>query len=358
VIAIYPRGALLRNGRKAEGKEPIGKGWGASRWTREELIREFERYPRAGAGITFGPDRAPGGGWLMEADGDGPKAAESLARLLGQPIDTCGWSSTRGTHALFVADGKRLLDLVAVAGGKEGTGIKAGVWHLEELRDLELRIGGYHANGAVKQIQSVIPPTPGTDGKPREWNGIKTVATLPESAYGFLEALAERQAIQEIEAPQLQPKKPDPFDQNVNNGQYCDSQLDACKAYARKALEDAVATVAGAQQNSRHNVLRDQSLAIAGFVVHTPPLLSEAEYLEGFREADRANGHAAQDGEQDCEALLRGALATATPRDMSGIGIAAASGGEGTEIPSSTAIERQRSAAGGAQKAGNHHRLR
>ena len=54
---------------------------------------------------------------------------------------------------------------------------------LPELPGLEIRIGG---NG--KQLQSNCPPTIGTDGKPREWNGNDIVADLPEAVFSFLDA--------------------------------------------------------------------------------------------------------------------------------------------------------------------------
>jgi hypothetical protein len=164
-VAIYPPGVKLGK-RVTKGKEPIGKKWGAERWTEQRLRDTFRKYPTAGVGICFGPGRGPNGSWLIDLEGDGPQAAESLTILLGgEIIPTLGWSSTRGTHTVFTADGGRLLKLLAEAGGKEGTGIKSGVWHLDALPDLEIRIGGYHPDESVKQVQSVVPPTCG-----RRWN--------------------------------------------------------------------------------------------------------------------------------------------------------------------------------------------
>ena len=53
-------------------------------------------------------------------------------------------------------------------------------------------VGGLKTDGTVKQVQSVVPPTPGTDGKPRAWVSSPRVrvAPLPEAAYLFLERLA------------------------------------------------------------------------------------------------------------------------------------------------------------------------
>ena len=195
VIATYPAGVKLGN-RLTKGKEPIGEAWGLKQWDERRLRKAFQEYPAAGVGICFGPGRGPGGSWLIDLEGDGPQADESLAILLGGEIlPTLSWSSTRGWHHSFTADGERLLKLLAAAGAKEEAGIKAGVWHLEALPDLEIRVGGYKNDGSVKQVQSVVPPTPGTDGKPRAWNDTEDVAELPGAAYGVLEGVAERIAM-------------------------------------------------------------------------------------------------------------------------------------------------------------------
>ncbi len=169
-VAIYPPGVQLDK-RVSKGKEPIGDAWGAERWDEKRLRAAYRKYPAAGVGICFGPGRGPGGSWLIDLEGDGPRATQSLAALLGQEtVPTLSWSSTRGWHHVFAADGERLLNLLTGAGAKEGTGIKSGVWHLDALPDLEIRVGGYKNDGSVKQVQSVCPPTPGTDGEPRRWN--------------------------------------------------------------------------------------------------------------------------------------------------------------------------------------------
>jgi len=172
-IAIYPPGVTKRDGKISKGKEPIGRDWGTERWDEKRLRAAFRKYPTAGVGICLGPGRGPAGSWLIDLEGDGPRATQSLTMLLGGQIPpTLSWSSTRGWHYVFTADGKRLLELLPRAGGKEGTGIKIGVWHLEVLPDLEIRIGGYKDDGSVKQVESVVPPTPGTDDKPRRWNHV------------------------------------------------------------------------------------------------------------------------------------------------------------------------------------------
>ena len=196
-IAVYPAGETIKikGGDKiTTGKEPIGREWGLIRRDEIWLRSAFRSYPGAGAGICFGPGRAPGDEWFADLEGDGPQAGESLATLLGtDELTTIAWLSTRGGHNGFTVDGHRLLTLLAAAGAKEEKGLKTGVWKLAELPDLEWRIGGYKPDGTAKQVQSVIPPTPGTDGKPRAWKNPPSVGAraLPEAAYLFLEALAE-----------------------------------------------------------------------------------------------------------------------------------------------------------------------
>jgi P4 family phage/plasmid primase-like protien len=196
-IVIHAAGATIkaRDGDKiAKGKEPIGSSWGTERRDERWLRNAFKAYRGAGVGICFGPGRAPDGGWLIDLEGDGPKAADSLATLFaGEVLTTVGWSSTRGGHTLFIAD-ERLLEALQRAGAKEEKGIKAGVYKLQDLPDLEWRVGGYKADGkTIKQVQSVVPPTPGTDREPRQWTNPPSagLADLPAAAYAFLERLAE-----------------------------------------------------------------------------------------------------------------------------------------------------------------------
>jgi len=126
---------------------------------------------------------------LLDVEGDGPEAAESRLRLFGgEVIDTFGWSSARGDgHQLLIAEADRLAELLPGLAGLEGTGFKKGAYHLPGFPDLEIRPGGIKPDGTVKQLQSVFPPTVGTDGKPRQWNGVATIAPAPE---GFYQALA------------------------------------------------------------------------------------------------------------------------------------------------------------------------
>ena len=174
-------------------KRPIGKDWGTRRQGLDDLHAAFRAHPDAGIGIALGPGRGPGGSWLIDLEGDGPAAADSLATLLtSETPDTPSWSSTRGDHTLFTADGTRLLEILGRAGAKPMGAAQSGAYHLPELPDLEFRIGGTKPDGSTKQLQSVAPPTEGTDGRPRAWTRPPKggLAPLPEAAYARLEIIA------------------------------------------------------------------------------------------------------------------------------------------------------------------------
>ncbi len=183
--------------QKVSSGRNVGAAWGAAQWSAEKIRQKFRTNPGAGVGLCLGPGKAPAGRWLMDLEGDEPQAADSLTRLLGGTVATMGWGSARGSHNLFVADtpdGERFLALLvkAKAEALKGEG-KSGVWKLAELPDLEFRIGGYKSDGAVKQCQSVVPPTQGDNGQPREWHpGVTEPAELPEAAFTFRAEIAER----------------------------------------------------------------------------------------------------------------------------------------------------------------------
>ena len=118
--------------KTAEGKEPYMKGWGSQKITSGELNHEYQVCPDRGIGICLGPERGPDGTWLADFEGDGPQAEKSYLMLTGGvALSTMSWISARGFHHEHTVDGNRLLALLAQAGGKEGTGIKSGVWKLD-----------------------------------------------------------------------------------------------------------------------------------------------------------------------------------------------------------------------------------
>jgi hypothetical protein len=193
-VAIYPRGVTPPGWDKvAQGKEPIGKDWGLVRRNVDYAHAIYRQWPGAGVGVCLGPKRGPDGKWLIDVEGDGPEAEESRAKLFGgEVVHTLGWDSTRGGHELMICDGERLARIVPDLKAFEGKGLKTGVYKHPELPDLELRLGGFKDGGIVKQVQSVVPPTPGTDGTPRRSNGVGKIVEVPEHFYTFLEGLAPK----------------------------------------------------------------------------------------------------------------------------------------------------------------------
>ena len=278
-------------------KRPIGNGWGCQRSNAERLERQYCKTPTAGVGLCLGPGRGPGGSWLLDLEIDGPSGEASLAAFLGcEMVETLGWASNRGPHRLFCVDGVRLLNGLATAGAKEGTGHNSGVYHLDVLPDLEIRVGGYKHDGTtVKQIQSVCPPTPGTEGKAREWNECRRISRLPEAAYAFVERLSAG-------SPRLGVIGTAP---RACDGQHGANRRKREEKYARAALTSAVAAVGAAANGTRHDVLRKQSLAVAGFV--KAGVLSEEVYRAELMAADQANCHA-DDDPGDAQKLLDSAL--------------------------------------------------
>jgi hypothetical protein len=240
-VVVYPPGFPRQKG-PAKGKEPFGKGWGIKDISPETIAADVRYFTSRnyvpGVGVCLGPTRAPGGGWLVDIEGDGPEAEASREKLFaGEVVESRGWGSTRGGHRLHVADGERLAEIVPRLKGYEKKGANnAGVFKFPQLPGLEFRMGGFFPDGKLKQVQSVVPPTPGTDDKPREWNGVETIAELPGSFYANLERIAN-------EPP------PNPAD-----------------AYLKAALAGAVKRIEGTGEGERRNRYRDEAYNLAGWL--------------------------------------------------------------------------------------------
>jgi hypothetical protein len=159
------------------GKRPLGgKGWGKTRPTAGSLQEVYRKHPGAGVGLKLGAE-----GGVIDLDVDDPElAAPVLARLFpdGMPA-TVGWTSAKGRHLLFryhprlAAYGKSII--------KGALGRNGKVVGNPHYLGLELRIGA--DPDANDQLQSVIPPSIGTDGQPRRWNGCREILELPESVF-------------------------------------------------------------------------------------------------------------------------------------------------------------------------------
>jgi hypothetical protein len=332
-VVIAPKGAILKgHSEPAKGKEPLGKAWGAKRYTTRELGERREWHKDVGPsgnGICLGPDRAPDGGWLIDLEVDGDGGEDSLLTLCGgEAVDTLGWGSTRGEHRLLLADGERLLDLLSRAGAIEGKREKAGVWHLPFLPGLEPRIGGFKADGKTgKQLQSVIPPTLGTDGQPREWNGCWHITSLPEAAYHFLESVADERKTSQSGGNQRwrgprSPSSPSSPSASANG------RANAIAAFAAKALKDECDVVASCLKN-RNIQLNTSALKIGTLVGAGALIRSEAEgpLLEAALQSGLGHGESV--------ATIRSGLdaGIAQPRDLSHVGNSHTNGHPRVAIP-------------------------
>jgi hypothetical protein len=307
-VAIYPAAVIIGR-RMMKGKEPIGSSWGAERWSESKLRRTFAANPGAGVGICFGPGRAPGGRWLLDLEGDGPRAADSLAIVLGADRDlgTPSWNSRRGTHNLFGLDeddASRLLHNLSAAGARECRGVGAGVWHLVQLPDLEWRVGGYKDDGAVKQLQSVVPPTAGEDGVSRAWRRgpDMPVATLPGRAFDVLA---------DLEGAVRRRARPDGAPAAAAT-----HRRDRVDAYAIGALEDECNAVENTPQGSRNDRLNEAAFKLGTLV--GAGVLSRPEAEDALAAAARRAGL----GEAEIRATIRSGLddGEKRPRDLSGVG--------------------------------------
>jgi hypothetical protein len=260
-VSIHPSSAEDMKKSKSR-KNPIGKGWGLERGTVQKRRVTIAKHPGAGVGVCLGPERGPDGSWLIDIEGDGARAEESLSNLFGaEVLETLGWASTRGSHRLFRLDEERLeaiLPGLAQYESKEPNG--KGVYHLPDYPDLEIRVGGYKPDGTVKQIQSVCPPTVGDDGKPRAWNGCETIASVPDAFYVALEQAAggrkaQATGVRQGDAPT---RESNPFRKTAGSSRVA--------AYCRGALEKALGRVMTAAPNTRHTTLRDETASLAGWL--------------------------------------------------------------------------------------------
>lgn len=259
-VGIYPKGAKMpRREEPAKGKEPYGVAWGAERWTLEKWHGATRAHPGLGLGICLGPSRGPGGTWLVDIEGDGPEAdASRLVLFGGEVVSTMGWSSARGSHQLLVADVEKL---TAIMPGLAPLEVKKtpspGVYKSDMLPGLELRIGGYKPDGTVKQCQSVCPPTPGTDGKPRTWLGPAEAAMVPDAFYRTLAGL-------------VVPKSAGPADATAPARSVFASMAispgNRDHAWAKSALEQELGKLASTQEGGRNDQLNRAAFALGRFV--------------------------------------------------------------------------------------------
>lgn len=255
-VPIWPKGAKIPYGdltKIAQGKEPIGSAWGATKRTIAEINKTYGRLNDAGVGVCLGPGRGPGGGWLIDIEGDGPQAEQSRFALFdGQSYNSIGWKSRRGFHYLYLADRDRLLDMLVRLQGCDGvTSSQSGVYHLPCYPDLEFRIGGENPDGSIKQVQSVCPPTPNDDGTVREWVGNGVLSCLPDSFYAI---------------PDKLPRSSSPKPTCVETAMPADCPQSLLEAYGKAALRDECDLVAKSRQPGRNNQLNRSAFKVGSQV--------------------------------------------------------------------------------------------
>jgi hypothetical protein len=295
VVAIYPKRWVIKTktrNKRASGKEPIGTEWGRNRATAAQLNELFAKFPGAGVGICLGPGRSPDGRWLIDVEGDGPQAEASRSKLLGaEPPATAGWTSSRGDHGLVIVhDETRMLAIQAALGRR---GVIKDEKGESNLPDLEIRCGGVNSTGTAIQLQSVCPPTRGTDGAAREWAGFKTIQPVPEQFYAYLEALAAEKA-----AKQAAVGTPDAnghssaWDPSLDIGDIV--ELEDKRAWFLKKLHGLAENVRNAPEGVRHNTLRENGRTLGGYlgnpVVAKYSLLNEAAVVAALRAAGIKSG--------------------------------------------------------------------
>jgi hypothetical protein len=231
-------------------KRPIGRAWGVTFPTREKLLDTFETHHGAGIGIALGP--AAG---LVDFEIDALDQAAPLLSRVELP-ETLGWKSARGGHRLFVWD-ERLEGLLGSAVG-----------HFDGA---ELRAG---KDG--KQLVSVCPPSVGDDRRRRRWNGVWTIAPLPESLLRELERKPARQA---------RPAPPT-----------------GANRYAEAALRYEAKAVRTAKPGTRNNQLNRSAFSLGQLVA--AGLLTREVVEAELTEAAEAAGL----GERETAATLRSGL--------------------------------------------------
>lgn len=283
------------------GKQPAhGKGWGKVRYT-EEMLRNFwASYPHGGVGLKLG--KVAG---VVDVEVDDPRLGPgTFATLMGgeEDIETMGWSAAKGAHRLFRWD-DRLARYGAVIEGDP------------RFPGLGLRFGSADEEG--KQVQSVCPPSPITHkvgdktlvGEPRRWNGVETIADLPDEFFAVMDRL--------LAQPRAQPEGPPPTIPFAGNGQARVEPLsDAVSNYVAKAYQDELDKLKAAPEGDRNNQLNRSAFAIGQFV--GAGLISESGAAQNLLFFARQAGL----GDRESQATIRSGLSDgkAEPRDVSHVG--------------------------------------
>ncbi len=263
----------------ADATAPKGEQWGVVPWTERDLRDLYDFTPGAGLGLLLGP-----AGTIVDLECDGPEGLDSLASLLGgEIVETLGWSSTRGPHHIFRYDPRM---------GRYPSIVKHA-----SLPGLEIRLGS-----TGKALQSNCPPTLGTDGEPRRWNGCRDVASLPEAFYERLDAITAKPGRTPAATSAVRP----------------DATGTPLERYVSQAVESECEKAATALDGNRNATLNAASFALGTLVGAGALPRIEAER----RLLDAAAGYVSTDGEHAAVATIRSGLDAGErePRDLSRVG--------------------------------------
>jgi hypothetical protein len=312
-VAIYPPGIDRKGKTTTKGKEPIGGAWGLAKITSRQISARFGRYPDVRVGVALGPGRGPKGEDIADFEGDGLRAEESYLELCGGEITaTMSWTSRRSPHHVHSIDHPRLASLLTRCNAKEGDGEKKGVFYLpEHFPDLEIRMGGPKKDGVLKQVQSVVPPSPGDDGKARQWiHGPDALEPLPEIAYQILEDIAER--IEERAAIQAESQTISRPRARVDSASRPFPAADSPQAaWFRDALDAEADEVAHTPEGKRRNRLRDAAYNLGGQIHHG--YLSESQIVQALTSAGQFSGLPADEVEETIRNAVRDGQAHPLP---------------------------------------------
>ena len=234
-VVLYHVGYVV-DGKETKGKEPIVEKWGLRRPSQFEIEKLFRQWPKAGVGLTLGPGKGPDGRWLIDIEGDGVWAEDSLKMLLGGEIVQTRWLGFLPRQA------PSLLRGFEPHGETAWSGLPTS-GNFPQLPGLELRGFGHG------QAQSAVPPTVGEDRKPREWHGCQEIALFPRVAYEFLEGLSPGN--QAMEANRVTPARRDPGRAGMG-----------ITPYGSKALADECDKVVNAAPRASHNAMRTAALKL------------------------------------------------------------------------------------------------
>lgn len=155
--------------------------------------------------------------------------------------------------------------------------------------------------------------------------------TLMRADFDRLYNLSALETIARMAQPAVatQPVKPDAFDHAMHATHSNGSGLSRDQAYAQKALQNELSTLAQTQAGGRNEQLNRSAFNLGQLVA--AGLLTQIEVEQALEYACRTNGLAHDDGSEQCQATIQSGLSAgkATPRKSNPSAIPTASNGNG-----------------------------